>query len=848
MNATGPDHSAGRQGLSSAEAARRLRKDGPNLLPQPDRRNWLRIVWSVLREPMLLLLLGAAGIYLLLGDPQESAILGASVVLIIALTVYQEHKSERALQALRDLSSPRACVLRDGQTRWVAARELVVGDIIQVAEGDRVPADARILDANDMMLDESMLTGESVPVRRWAAPVGEGDDNLIRASTLVAGGHGWAEVMAIGSNTAVGRIGVALHTLRSPPTPMQLEIRRAVILFAALGLGSSLLMTLLYVAVHGGWLQGLLAGITLAMANIPEEFPVVLTVFLALGAWRMARQKALVRRPPAIEALGSVTVLCTDKTGTLTENRMSVAELVAGQERAVPAQALSPALRGLLDCADLASPEQPFDPMERAIHAAATKLSEPLPRLGWQRVREYPLCQDLLAVTHVWRQPGADALQVMGKGAPEAVADLCGLTAGDRAVVLAQADEMARRGLRVLAAAAAAWSEDAATLPSTARGFRFQWRGLLGLADPLRAGVGQAVAEAQAAGIRVIMLTGDHLETARAIATQAGLANSEAVVLGAELAADGEALVQRAREINVFARVQPDHKLRLVDALKRDGQVVAMTGDGVNDAPALTAAHVGIAMGARGTDVAREAASIVLLDDNFVTVVRAIRHGRVIYDNIVRAIRYILAVHVPITGLALLPLLFGGPLMLLPLHVVFLEMIIDPASTLVFEREPAAADVMQRSPRSPSRRLLDARLLFGSLGQGLAVFAAVAAIYVLGRSSGVSTAQLAALSFIALVAGNLGLIVVNRAGGTHRRWWRQSNPAFWIVTLSALGMLILITRFEGPGRPFRFAPPPLDLSLAALLLPLLGLGLIEGWRGMRARRARGGEAAPQEHQ
>ncbi|RYZ74725.1 MAG: cation-translocating P-type ATPase [Lysobacteraceae bacterium] len=846
-------------GLSSTEAARRLLRDGPNLLPQADRGNWLRLLWSVLREPMLLLLLGAAGLYLVLGDPQEAALLGASVSLVIALTVYQERKSERALQALRDLSSPRASVLRDGRARTVAAPELVVGDVIVVAEGDRVPADARLLEATDLMLDESMLTGESVPVQRAPAaaagpgagpgsqPVAGAEDpgaGLIHASTLVVGGHGSAEVIAIGAATAVGRIGQALRTLRTPPTPMQLEIRRAVALFAALGLGSAVLMTLLYVAVHGGWLQGLLAGVTLAMANIPEEFPVVLSVFLALGAWRMARHKALVRRAPAIEALGSVTVLCTDKTGTLTENRMSVAELVADQEQAAPGQTLSPALRELLACAALASPDQPFDPMERAIHDAASKLAEPLSRAGWQRLREYPLSRELLAVTHVWSSPGAAAPQALCKGAPETVADLCGLDPGRRAAVLAQVDEMARRGLRVLGTAAAVCREGADRLPSSARGFDFEWRGLLGFADPLRAGVREAVAEARAAGVRVVMLTGDHLQTARAIATQAGLANAAEVVLGSELAVEGEALLRRARDTDVFARVQPEHKLRLVEALKRDGQVVAMTGDGINDAPALTAAHVGVAMGERGTDVAREAASIVLLDDNFVTVVRAIQHGRVIYDNIVRAIRYILAVHVPITGLALLPLLFGGPLMLLPLHVVFLELIIDPASTLVFEREPAADDVMRRPPRSPGQRLLDARTLFGSLGQGLVVFAAVAASYGLGRASGIAATQLAALSFTALVVGNLGLIVVNRAGAAHRRWWRQSNPAFWIVTLSALGLLLLITRFERPGLPFRFAPPPLDLSLAAVLLPLLGLVLIEGWRGLRLRRARGAAAIP----
>ena len=822
-------------GLSNAEAALRLRRDGPNVLPQSDQRNTWRIVRSVLGEPMLLLLLAATGVYLLLGDPQEAAVLGASVLLVIGLTIYQEYKSERALEALRDLSSPRARVLREGETRLVAARELVVGDIVFVAEGDRVPADARLLADNDLMLDESMLTGESVPVRRSRdSHAGQGE-NVVRASTLVVRGHGTAEVVAIGAATAVGRIGAALRTLRPPPTPMQREIRRAVILFAGLSVGTSVLMTLLYVALRGDWLQAVLAGITLAMANIPEEFPVVLAVFLALGAWRMARHRALVRRPPAIEALGSVTVLCTDKTGTLTENRMSLVELVADDERGPPTGALTARLQALLACADAATPDQSFDPMEIAIRTALANVAPSSSGHG-ARVHEYPLSSGLLAVTHVWRPLDSAGLLACCKGAPEAVAELCDLTAERRAAILREVEAMARRGLRVIAAAQARWQSDADTLPLTARGFAFEWRGLLGLADPLRAGVREAVAEAQAAGVRVIMLTGDHRETARAIATQAGLARSADVVLGRELdELDSAALRGRAAVADVFARVKPEHKLRLVDALKRDGHVVAMTGDGVNDAPALVAAHVGVAMGERGTDVARESASIVLLDDNFVTVVKAIRHGRTIYDNIVRAVRYILAVHVPITGLAMLPLLFGGPLILLPLHVVFLELIIDPASTLVFEREPAADDVMRRPPRSASHRLLDMRTLLGSLAQGLAVFAIVAVIYVLGRVGDLPAPQLAALSFTALVMGNLGLIVVNRAGAARRRWWRQRNSAFWIVALSAMAMLALVTRFEAPGRWFRFAPPPAELMAVAMLMPLLALGLIEASRALRQR-------------
>lgn len=835
---TGDDAEPG-TGLSNSEAARRLQRDGPNLLPQPDRRGWLRIVWSVLREPMLLLLVGAAAVYVLLGEPQEAAVLGASVMLVVALTVYQEHRSERALQALRDLSSPRARVLRDGQTRMVAARELVVGDVILVTEGDRVPADARLLGDSVLMADESMLTGESVPVRRTTTAHGPGGQGLIHASTLVVGGHGLAEVTSVGPDTAVGRIGAALRTLRPPPTPMQREIRRAVAIFATLGLGTSFLMALLYVAVHGGWLQGALAGITLAMANIPEEFPVVLTVFLALGAWRMAQHRVLVRRPPAIEALGSVTVLCADKTGTLTENRMSVAELVADRERGQPGRLLPPGLLAVLVCGDGASPDQPFDPMETAIRTALAEAQSDTARHGWTRVHEYPLSSQLLAVVHVWRAPHTEPLQVFCKGAPETVAGLCALTAQRHEAILEEVAGMARRGLRVIAVAEAKWHGGPDTLPLTARGFPFEWRGLIGLADPLREGVSDAVTEAQAAGVRVVMLTGDHLETARAIAMQAGIAGPQDIVPGDALAAlDSAALRATARHAAVFARVKPEHKLALVEALRQDGHVVAMTGDGVNDAPALMAAHVGVAMGGRGTDVAREAASIVLLDDNFVTVVKAIRHGRVIYDNIVRAVRYILAVHVPITGLALLPLLFGGPLVLLPLHVVFLQLIIDPASTLVFEREPAAPDVMQRPPRASSLRLLDARTLFGSLAQGLVVFAVVAVVYVLGRTQGLPPPEVAAVSFTALVMGNLGLIVANLAGGPERYRWRRHSPAFWIVSLSALVLLVVVTRFVLPAGWFGFAPPPPAWSLLALLLPPSALALVALLLRLRAAMAR----------
>jgi Ca2+-transporting ATPase len=812
------------RGLGAAEAAARLLRDGPNRLPQPDRRQWPQILAAVLREPMILMLVAASVVYLLLGDAMEAWVLLGSVVLVATLTVFQEVRSERALQALRDLSSPRARVVRDGDIRVIAGSDVVVGDVMLLDEGDRIPADGRLVDGRDLVVDESLLTGESVPVRRTAAAGADEDQARVHASTLVVAGRGTAVVDATGARTAVGRIGTALRNLVPERTPLQREMRHVVALFATLGIASCLAVVGLYVHAHGDWLQALLAGITLAVANIPEEFPVVLAVFLALGAWRMARHHALVRRPPAIEALGAVTVLCVDKTGTLTQNRMAVAEVVHGSERAAPGPALSPVLQRVLQVAALASPDNPTDPMERAIRAVAG----PMP--AGQRRHEYPLGSELLATTHVWAIAGEPAFVVACKGAPEAVATLCPLSAEDRLQVTAETAAMAARGLRVLAVAQARWVGDVDALPRSPRGFGFEWCGLLGLADPLRDGVPAAVAEATAAGVRVVMLTGDHPQTARAIATQAGLRRLERVLTGEDLARlDDRALAQAVNDVDVFARVRPEDKLRLVRALKATDAVVAMTGDGVNDAPALVAAHVGIAMGARGTDVAREAASIVLLDDDFVTVVQAIRQGRTIYDNLVRAVRYILAVHVPITGLALLPLLLGAPLVLLPLHVVFLELIIDPVSTLVFEREPAAADVMRRPPRAPAKRLLDVPTFVGGMAQGLLVFAAVAAVYVLGRGQHLPNGQLAALAFSCLVAGNLGLVMVNRTPAPGQ-WRLSANPVFWLVTVAAASLLALATGFAPVGAWFGFAPPPAGPVAVAVVLPVVLLLAVEGLR------------------
>ena len=830
-------------GLTSAEAGSRLQRDGPNALPQPEHRSRWAIIISVLREPMLLLLLAATAVYVVLGDAREAILLAASVLAVIGLTIYQEQKSEHALEALRELGSPRARVLRDGSACVLPASELVAGDVILLSEGDRVPADARLVDETDLHVDESLLTGESVPLRRV---VGSGaEEELVHASTLVVRGHGVAEVVATGSRTAVGKIGVVLRTLHVEATPMQREIRRVVLLFAALAMATAVLVAALFLLTRGGWTDAVLAGLTLAIATIPEEFPVVLAVFLALGAWRMARRQALVRRTPAIEALGAITVLCTDKTGTLTENRMAVVELVANGQRSDLRSSLAPALWTLLETAALASRPDSIDPMDRALTESARGLDR-TPAVD-ELLREYPLSAECTAITQVWRR--GDEVLVACKGAPETVAELCRVSPEELAAVHAEVDAMARRGLRVLAAASATWPDAGAgrtaALPPSMRGFQLTWRGLVAFADPLRGGVPAAVSEAQAAGVRVVMLTGDHRETARAIAEQAGIQAGAAVLEGRQIdALDDDALLRCTASTNVFARVRPEQKLRLVAALKRAGHVVAMTGDGVNDAPALMSAHVGIAMGRRGTDVAREAAAIVLLDDDFVTVVRAIRLGRTIYDNIRRAVHYILAVHVPIAGLALLPLVGGGPLVLLPLHVVFLELIIDPACSIVFEREAAAANIMRRPPRPPGEQLLGWRDLVGNFVRGAAMFAVVVVVYALGHAMSLASTQVGALAFTALVAGNLGLIVVYRSGGSLWQTLQMRNAAFAVVAAGAMTMLAIVTRMPVPARWFGFEPPPMASWLFALLLPLAVATLLKAARRERVAPAMGTGAPP----
>jgi Ca2+-transporting ATPase len=832
---------ASSRGLSAREAAERLRAEGPNALPRLERRTALRIIVEVVREPMFALLLGAGVLYLLIGSRGEALVLFAFACLSVGIAIIQEGRSERVLEALRDLTSPRALVVRDGEQVRIPGRDVVRGDLLVLAEGDRVPADGVLISGDGVLADESLLTGESVPVRKRASAnlasadaVPGGDDlPFVFSGTLIVTGGGLAVVTATGARSEIGRIGHAVSRITPEPPRLQVQTRGFITGFAIVGLSLSALAVLLYGLLRGAWLQGLLGGIALAMSMLPEEFPLVLTVFMVMGAWRLSRSQVLTRRPAAIETLGAATVLCTDKTGTLTRNLMSVAwlERAARCSAAVDpsrgAAGLDPELREVLDAAVLASRPEAVDPMDRALVRLAKDGARGAARA--ELARGYPWSPELPAMVQVWRREEGP-LVAAAKGAPEAIATLCRLEADALRALRARVEELAQRGMRVLAVAAATLSSPAA--PEQAVDLPLELVGLIGFVDPLRAGIPQAVRECRSAGIRVVMITGDHPQTARAIAKQAGIEHAS-VMTGSELAAlDEKSLLQRARDVSIFARITPEQKLRIVQALKARGEVVAMTGDGVNDAPALRSAHIGIAMGQRGTDVAREASSLVLLDDDFNSIVRAVRLGRRIYDNLKKAVTYILAIHLPIAGLALLPIAMGRPLVLTPMLIAMLELIIDPLCSVVLEAEQDERDVMCRPPRDPDSALLSRPLLATGFLHGALAILAVAAVFLYATRRGLPAGVVRSMGFLTLVCANYALIFANRSFSVSPlSGFARPNPSLWISLAATAGALIAILSLR-PLRTFlhlaALQRQEVLLCLAAAVVLLGALYLVKG--------------------
>ena len=775
-------------GLSETEARLRLERDGPNRLPHPQHKSVLSLVGTVALQPMVVLLLACTLLYAVLGSLGDSAVLGLSIVAVAAISVYQELRTQRVLEALRDLASPRSTVLRDGAVKRISSQELVQGDRLIIEEGDRLACDARLVEAHGMRVDESLLTGESVPIDKTC--FGDGDAaRSLHAGTLVVQGDGMADVTATGIRTALGQIGHSLASMAPRPSRLQEQLKRLVRVVAIVALLTCVLAATAFALREDSWTAGLLVGLTLAMSIIPEEFAVVWTVMLALGAWRLARAQVLTRQPQAIEALGTTTVLAVDKTGTLTCNQMEIAALDDGQhslERG-PNDPVPVSFTPLLKNAGLASVAEGLEPMDRAIF----RLLPPSDRTASARL----LLREGVMPGHPfvrqgWRFDDGQPDLLVLKGAPEALLTRC---TGDGLRVRRlqrQAETWAARGMRVIAVARL--QRVGADVANADDGYEAV--GLLAFEDPLRADVPAALDECRQAGMRVVMITGDAPATAVAIACQSGLLqqlSADAVLTGAQIDVLNEAAFELAvGRVAVYARVSPAQKLRIVQALQRRGEVVAMTGDGVNDGPALRAADIGVAMGERGTDVAREAAALVLLDDRFGSLVDAVRAGRRIFTNLQKAMGYLFAVHVPIVGLSLLPIL-GGPVLLLPVHVIALELIIDPACSLVFEAEPPAADAMKRPPRPTDAPLFSGGALLHALLVGAVALLAVVAVQWLGHLASLSDEALRLAAIATIVAGNVGMLQWFRAS-THRRRVHSDNRIFLILLLAILGLSLAV--------------------------------------------------------
>ncbi len=813
-------------GLTQSSVQKLQQENGYNELPKSKTRRSYSIIIDVLKEPMVYILLSCGLIYFIIGDRQEAIMLLVFLFIIIGITIIQETKAERALEALRDLSSPRANVLRDDFKKRIPGREIVKGDIIYLAEGDKVPADAEVVISDFLTSDESLLTGEALPVEKKIG-------SIVFAGTTIIRGQGIAGVTSIGIKTEIGKIGKLIQGEFGAVTSLENQTNNLVKKTAWVSVAICIAVAVTYAYMNNDWLQGFLNGLSLAMAIMPNELPAVLAIFLALGAWRLSKRRVLTRNISAIENLGAATVLCVDKTGTLTLNQMTIQEIYS-QKNIVKlddsSTALNEEFHEALEYGILACRMDPFDPMELAFLNAGTKFlngTEHLHR-DWLLKKEYPLSSELLSVSQAWKPKNEGGFIIGAKGAPESIVDLCHLSPLESEEKLKIAEQMASEGLRVLGIAKS--TSENIPLPEKQHDFNFTFVGFIGITDPVRDTVPAAINECKKAGIRIVMITGDHPLTASSIAKKVGLDNSDRVMTGAELEKYTDADLQKIiKEVNVFSRVMPAQKLRLVNCLRSAGDIVAMTGDGVNDAPALKNADVGIAMGGRGTDVAREAADIVLLDDDFTTIVESIKMGRRIYSNLRSALIYLFAVHIPIAGMAVFPVFFNLPLILFPIHIAFLHLIIEPVTSIAFEIEEAAPDIMSDPPRNRNKKIFDKGVWAPSCLMGGSILVALILIYYISLVRGQGEKDARALVFTTLIISNIALIFLSNASKMSFKQkikLRLNKVVKLIVPLSIL-MLALILYVSQFRSMFSFSILHVEDLIICLFLGGGAVGWIE---------------------
>ncbi|PJZ26107.1 cation transporter [Leptospira hartskeerlii] len=819
------------KGLSSQEASELLQKFGPNESKLKKTSFW-RISLSILEEPMLSLLLACGFIYALLGDLEEAITLSIAVIAVISLTIYQKNKSEKALESLRKLSPLKAKVIREGRKIEIDSALLVPGDLVFLSEGDKVPADGYLVDGLNLHSDESLLTGESIPVLKEETDLNNqgpySDFQKVYSGTKIVSGEGIFKVLFTGDLTSIGSIGKEMGEISESESPLQKEAKRFTTFFFLGALVISFFLIYGLGIRNGNWMHAILAALTFLMAVLPEEIPVVLSIFFSLGAWRISKSGVLTRKLNSIESLGAATVLCVDKTGTLTENQMKVKGLVSSGENSLfefKTPEVAEEFHLLLEFSILASKKDPFDPMEKAIRELGIKLLYDTEHLhaDWTLEKEYPLSPKLLALSYAWNSEEPGTFVIGTKGAPEAIFDLCHFSKEKTEAWEKITESYSLQGYRAIGVARSRIVNS--SLPENQHDLEFEFLGLVLLEDPIRETVPSSVSECIQAGIRVIIITGDHAGTAKAVASKIGLEDHKESITGDELEKlTEEELDSKLDSVGIFSRIKPAQKLKIVRAFQKKGEIVAMTGDGVNDALALQAAHIGISMGKRGTDVAREASDLVLLDDNFSSIVKSVFLGRRIYENIQKSISYIVSVHIPIIGMSLLPAFTGDPIFFFPAHILVLELIIDPTCSIVFESLDLEKGDRYSSPRRKNSSLMTIPRFLLSFAQGAIVLISLLALYFWMKEKGIRENEIRSFGFIFLVVSNFSLMLTNltHKGGFVSILRSLHSSVFWIFFLAAAA-LIASFQFEFSLRLFGFH----KIELAWVFYSI-GLGLISG--------------------
>jgi Ca2+-transporting ATPase len=830
-----PSSNRGITGLTDKEVIAARTLYGSNVQETENKGGFIHALKDVLKEPMFILLAVASTIYFITGNTSDGIFMASAIVIVSAISLYQDSRSRNALAALKLLTQPHSKVIRNSETVEIGSEEIVVGDLMVIEEGTAVPADGFIIQSNDFSINESILTGESLAVLKSASD----NDNIVYQGTSVSGGLAVCKVTQIGRETRLGKIGRSLDAISEEKTPLQVQIADFIKKMTIAGVVIFLIVWGINYFKSGDIFDSLLKALTLAMSILPEEIPVAFTTFMALGAWRLMKMGVIVKQTKTVESLGSATVICVDKTGTITENKMSLVKIfeLGSQKISDPNSDLTDAEKELIGTAMWASEPIPFDPMETALHNKYAELVKSDERAGYKMIHEYPLSGRPPMMTHLFEDKAGHRI-IAAKGAPEAIINVSSLSADEKTKTAAAMHEFTASGYRVLAVAET--KHDGNDFPDQQQQFDFSFKGLVAFYDPPKKNISSVFEVFDKAGITVKIITGDNEATARTIATQVNFK-------GADKSLDGEVvqsmpdkeLAESVKQVNIFTRMFPEAKLRVIEALKANGEVVAMTGDGVNDGPALKSAHIGIAMGKKGTEIAKQASSIILTDDDLAKMVDAIAMGRRIYNNLKKAIQYIISIHIPIILTVFIPLALGWvyPNIFTPVHVIFLELIMGPTCSIIYENEPIEKNIMLQKPRLFASTFFNWRELTTSIIQGLVITMGTVFIYQYAMRQGSSENITRTMVFLTLISANIFLTLVNRSFYfsivTTSRYKNNLVPVIILTTVVLTALLLFVAPLS---KIFQFERLDVTQLLMSIVIGVISVTWYEAVKFLKRKK------------